>query len=429
MLTSYTDIPALLSALKSERFSGIIEIEFPEIEGILFIDMGEIINAEVKARADEKRMVETEAIQFILSLSHQKDGSLDIYQLLSEQVAIIANSLHHEIIFKELSTDFTRFDRLLLKLKDEKHDGFIEVFTKTRQPTGVLFLQEGEPIEMFTIPPSGPSIFGKKSIPTFVENTVKEGAFLNVYRSSNKMEKKEALKAPGPVYLSKEEGKTVKTEEAETVAKEEIKKDPVENEGERKVPSEENVFLLKEKEFEEKEIPMEKKKISEGGTGPFPPKKETSEIPLKDEANKVLKEEIPLVEEKDERKTLLLILEEILSKAERLVDGASQKGKFLSLFKKSLLERSNKYPFLDPFGGEFNYQDGTLLFSGDAENSELAEGVADCLKATLPKIGKELSKKKTLPLMLRLEIESALKRHQETVKRMGLEIAFSPFCQ
>jgi len=48
LLTSYTDFSALLSTLKSEGFSGIIEIEFPEIKGAVFIDSGDIINAELR---------------------------------------------------------------------------------------------------------------------------------------------------------------------------------------------------------------------------------------------------------------------------------------------------------------------------------------------------------------------------------------------
>lgn len=60
---------------------------------------------------------------------------------------------------------------------------------------------------------------------------------------------------------------------------------------------------------------------------------------------------------------------------------------------------------------------------------ELAEGVVDCLKVTLFQIEKELPKNKTLPLKLRLEIESALRPHGETLKRLGVEVAFSPFYQ
>ena len=54
--TAYTDFPALLSTLKTGDFSGIIEIEFPENKGVIFIDSGEIINAEAKIGADSKRI-------------------------------------------------------------------------------------------------------------------------------------------------------------------------------------------------------------------------------------------------------------------------------------------------------------------------------------------------------------------------------------
>jgi len=44
---------------------------------------------------------------------------------------------------------------------------------------------------MFTTPESGPSVFGRKSIPIFVENAIKQGAILDVYRSQGKILKKE----------------------------------------------------------------------------------------------------------------------------------------------------------------------------------------------------------------------------------------------
>src|SRR4030067_2438603 len=81
LMTSYTDLTALLSTLKSEGFSGTIEIEFPENKGVLFIDTGDLINAEAKVGKDSKRMIGPEAVQCLLILSNQKDGILNIYQL------------------------------------------------------------------------------------------------------------------------------------------------------------------------------------------------------------------------------------------------------------------------------------------------------------------------------------------------------------
>jgi hypothetical protein len=76
-----------------------------------------------------------------------------------------------------------------MKLREEKHNGFIEVLTKGNQPMGVLFLEEGEPVEMYTIPELGPSVFGRKSIPIFVESVTKEGAIFDVYRAQKKTPK------------------------------------------------------------------------------------------------------------------------------------------------------------------------------------------------------------------------------------------------
>jgi hypothetical protein len=330
LMTAYTDLSALLSTLKAESFSGTIEIEFPERRGILFIDSGEIINGEAKLDAGAKRLIGQEAIRTLLSFSNQKDGVLNIYQLSPEQVVILASSLHHEIVFKGLSTDFTRLDRLLLKLKEEKHTGFIEVFNKTQKPLGVLFFQDGEPVEMYTISDSGPSTFGRKSIPAFVESVIREGAILDIYRA----------------------------------------------EGKKSVPQPEQ---------------------------PLPPGK-----------GEGLKE-------------MIQIFEGVLSRAEKLVDGSSEKGTFRRIFKKSLIEKSEQYPFLDPFGGEFDYRDGMIQFTGDVKERVFSQGLGECLQNTLAYVEEELPKSKMLPLKLRAEIESSLESHRDTIKRLGLDSVIPSF--
>ncbi|OGQ12512.1 MAG: hypothetical protein A2026_21390 [Deltaproteobacteria bacterium RBG_19FT_COMBO_46_12] len=329
--TAYTDFPALLSTLKSGDFSGIIEIEFPESKGTLFVESGESLNAEAKIGADSKRMIGQEAIQTLMALSNQKEGVINIYRLSPERVAIVASNLQHEILFKGLSTDFTRLDRLLLKLREDKHNGFIEVLTKEHQAMGVLFLEGGEPVEMFTTPESGPSVFGRKSIPIFVENAIKQGAIFDVYRSQGKILKKE----------------------------------------------------IKEiKEIKEKKVPGR----AEG-----------------------LKELIP-------------ILQEVLSQAEKLVDGASRKkGLFHKLFKESLVEKSEEFTFLDPFAGEFDYREGAIQFTGEIGVKDFSKGIVECLVATLSLLEKELPKDKILPLKLKAGIESSLEQHGEALKRLGVE--------
>jgi hypothetical protein len=351
LLTAYTDVSALLSALKSEGFSGTVAIEFPEKEGTIFIDSGEVLNAEIREKSDAERKIGQEAIQAFLALSNQKNGVLNVYRLLPEQVALVVNHLQYEVLFKELSTDFTRLDRLLLKFKEDKHDGFIEVLTKEKKALGVLFVEGGEPVDMFTIDESGPSVFGRKSIPAFVENASKQGALLNVYKSYGKMFKKEKP-APG--------------------SKPVLQRKPA----------------VESKPFVESKPVVENKSPSRGKEG--------------------LRE-------------LITILQETLSTAERLVDGASRNGTFIITFKKSLIEKAEAFSFLDPFAGEFEYQDGVIRFSGEVGEKEFTKGILECLNTTLVLLGKEIPKNKMLPLKLAAEIRSSLELHNDTLERLGVK--------
>ena len=339
LLTAYTDVSALLSALKSEAFSGILEIEFPEKRGIIFIDSGEVLNAEINEKGGAGRTIGKEGIQAFLTSSNQKNGVLNVYRLLPEQVALITSHLQHEVLFKELSTDYTRLDRLFLKLKEDKHDGFVEVLTKEKKAIGVLFVEGGEPVEMFTLPESGPSVFGRKFIPAFLENVSKQGGvMLNVYKTRSQVSRKE-----------------------------------------RPVP--------------------ETKPVSEG--------------------NPTL-EHKPPVTGRNGLQEVIPILQETLSGAERLVDAASRNGIFIGAFKKCLIEKAETFSFLDPFAGEFEYQDGVIRFSGAVGEKEFTKGILECLNTTVILLEKELPKNKMLSLKLGVQIKSSLEQHSDTLKRLGL---------
>ncbi len=336
--TAYTDLSALVSTLKSEGFSGTIEIEFPQHKGTLFIGSGEIIDAEARVGAEVKRLAGQEAAQALLGLTGQKNGMISIYRLPRERVAIVARNLQNEIVFKGLSTDFTRLEGLLHKLREDKLRGFIEILTKENQPMGVLILEEGEPVEMYTQAESGPSVFGRKSIPIFVESVTKKGAVFNVYRIREKVSKKE---------------------------KEEV-------------------------------LPVS------------PP---TSQPKVEE-----LKEFVP-------------IFQDFLSRVEKWVDGVTQRGTFLKAFNRSRMEKSGEYFFLDPFSGEFNYQDGTIRFSGETSGKDFAKGILECLRASLPHLEKEFPKNRMFPLKLRAEIETSLEYHKDAMKVLGIDADLTTFFQ
>ncbi len=334
--TAYTDLSALVSTLKSEGFSGTIEIEFPQVKGTLFFGSGEIIDAEAREGVEARKLEAQEAPRVLLGLSGQKNGMVSIYRLPPERVAIVMKNLQNEIVFKGLSTDFTRFEGLLHKLREDKLSGFIEVSTKDNQPMGVLFLEDGEPVEMYTQPESGPSVFGRKSIPIFVETVTKQGAVFDVYRTRGGSPKKEGAPA----------------------------------------------------------------------------------IPLSRPQSKV-----------EEARELIPIFQDILSRVEKWVDGMTHRGTFLKAFNRARMEKSGDYFFLDPFSGEFSYQEGTIRFTGEISGKDFAKGILECLRSSLPHLEKEFPKNRMFPLKLRAEIESCLEYHKDGMKVLGIDSELASFFQ
>ncbi len=102
--TAYTDLTGLLVALRSEGFSGTVEISFPDLHGVVFVVSGEVVNAEVRKAKGSERTLGEEAVRALARLAHRKDGILNVYRLPPDRVSVAANSLESEILFKGLSS-------------------------------------------------------------------------------------------------------------------------------------------------------------------------------------------------------------------------------------------------------------------------------------------------------------------------------------
>ncbi|MCX8117740.1 MAG: hypothetical protein N3G78_07415 [Desulfobacterota bacterium] len=338
--TAYTDLVALLEALKLEDFCGTVELDFLETKGVLFIDSGEIINGQVQGRGETEVLTGKEAVKTLLTLSKRKDGVLNLHQLPAEKVALVANHLHQPLLFKELSTQFIRFDEFLQKMKEERHTGYIEVLTRDRQPMGVVFLEEGELIEMFITPKTGPSIFGSITLPAFIENATTLGALFNVYG------------VPGT---------SGKAEESARVTSEEGT--PNRNEGD--------------------------------GTGSQG--------------------------ERERLQDLLHLFQNFLSDAEKVVDSLTPKGTFKKLFKKARIDQAETFGFLDPFAGEFEYENGTIRFLGEVTREEFTKGLIEAFRSAMARLEKEVPKEKMVSLKLKAGIESFIVAHRDALVRLNLE--------
>ena len=179
--TSFTNVGELLLDLKANSFTGYVQISFWEYEGILFLDSGDIINAVEETEG--RRMTGQEAVSSIMSKVREKNGAISVYGLSGEMVTMLTSVVESEVVYKDLTTDFTRLDKLITKLQSEGLTGYVEVAMKDKQGAGIIFLHAGDPIESI-LSTNGDAISGADVLPRIVETASTLGAAFNVYRAA-----------------------------------------------------------------------------------------------------------------------------------------------------------------------------------------------------------------------------------------------------
>lgn len=363
--TEYTDVPDLLSTLTSNGFAGYVEIELPQQrKGAFLISKGRVLGAVAQLSQEVIMPFSQETMDELLNLSNKEVGALSIYKLSEAQIDAIVTKLSAEIVFKGLSTDFVKLDKFIQKLATEHHTGYIEVFSKTNKAMGTLFLNEGELVDLHI-----PSEFEDltlsepKAIPTFLEDVIREGGVFDVYRSL-------VDNIPSAEFISEDEiGARVDDHYALSVEAE-----PFQEETDNGIEANLDTGEDKYEEF------------NTNGRG-----------------------------------DALNALQEIVAKTEEFVDGFSREGIFLRAFKRALIERSDSYPFLDPFTDQFDYKQGKMVLDEEIKLDLFAAGFADSFNLTLSHLKREFPKNMNLSAHLKTELESQFKLYEDAMRRSGIQ--------
>ena len=114
-------------------------------------------------------------------------------------------------------------------------------------------------------------------------------------------------------------------------------------------------------------------------------------------------------------------MQEMLRQVEEMVDGlTNRKGSFRDDFKRAQVEKSEDYPFLDPFIAEFEYENGEIKFSGKLTIKEFVSGIRDCIELTLERVRTGVSKDE-LYERIRYVLKPTVEKYREKIKDLGLK--------
>ena len=131
--TSYLNLSNFINFLKNDLFTGYIQIKTSEKECLIFLDHGQVINT-FEILNNEYKFLSLEGI-----LSNINEGIVNVYRLPEETAPFWANLVTAEILYPNLSTDFTDLIRLLHKLKREEITGWAEIILSGNEKSFIYF--------------------------------------------------------------------------------------------------------------------------------------------------------------------------------------------------------------------------------------------------------------------------------------------------
>jgi hypothetical protein len=179
--TSFTNFGELLVDLKENSFTGVVEVSFWEYEGLLLLDNGNIINAVQEINGNV--ITGQEAVKSVTGKAKEKDGAISVFQQRGEMITMLASVAKSEILYGNLSIEFTSLEALITKLQNEDHTGYIEVTFESTSQKGYIFLLAGQVIEAL-FSGQGEDISKAAVLNQILTRSSTAGAILNVYQAA-----------------------------------------------------------------------------------------------------------------------------------------------------------------------------------------------------------------------------------------------------
>ena len=82
----------------------------------------------------------------------------------------------------------------------------------------------------------------------------------------------------------------------------------------------------------------------------------------------------------NEMRDMMQLMSQVVAAVERGMTVAGRGSSFPTALRAGLLAVTERYPFLDPFAAEFEYQDKEIVFVGTAQPAEFAAGLSEALR-------------------------------------------------
>ena len=460
LATSYVLVDALVADLCEGGFSGVVEIMLRDTDVRIVIARGKV-GAVIESRNSEandstpvlRSYLRTTVADLALA-SRRERGRVSIYGYNAHAATAIAERINGEPLYTRLSTEFADLEKMISKLSRERdRQWFIEVTTETGLAALVRIKEEG--CLVLTSREGGP--LGECETADMTDNPALRSLLDECYRAGGVFD----------VYFESATGGTTSPEgdglqSDSAVAQEHVSQAVMEAKAVFESLSVETAAPAQDDEdydlSDSGELPAPQygspsgeargsakmsaaATVTENSSPPFDlnalarninsrgEKSDSSDERRGPEAGDLLLVQDDLRatgllkrgSEPDRMAEVKRLMGEVTRTIEEATQSAEPRDGFSIHLRAGQLKIAERYPFLDPFGAEFEYLAGEIVFVGHASPGEFIEGLTEALKFAVEAAVKASAQPSRLRARIADELEWLLKRQKTEFEQQGLD--------
>jgi hypothetical protein len=442
LATSYVLVDALVADLCEGGFSGTVEVVLRDTDSFVIIaggDIAAVLEKDSRPATNGGSATYTRTtVENLAERSRRERGRLSIYSYSPLTASAIAGRLNAQSLYIGLSTEFTDLERMIWKLsREHDREWFIEI-NREDGTASLLHMREAQcgVINSRGATDSGPlDLSGHAALARVVDECTRVGGTFDVY-----------FKLAGVTVQTAAEKEHFKISEYAR-PNSEIGSEAVEPQlgvfedvQTSLTISDEPLSISAQEQFITDEdlthSPIQSLERLETGNNGADPNRNAD--------TKLFEEELPAAGSEEESRPsagLSLVRDELLPVAAdgedmneikrlmaeiaRVIEEAAQATGRPDSFSMSLragqIKIADRYPFLDPFAGEFEYLAGEIVFVGHAQGDEFVAGFAEALKIAVQEVARSTAYADRFCSYVIEDLNKLLTRERAEFERYGID--------
>ena len=436
LATSYVLIERLVEDLQEGGFSGLVEVVLSDTDNFVVLTGGRV-GAVIQQTGENFGLT---TLDELAQQARRERGRVAVSAYPRTTAAIVAGRMNAQPLYSGLSAEFTDTEKMIGKLvREVEREWFIEVNTESNL-NALIHLFEGRCEIISSVNEGDAATFeGKSALEALLRDCRRVRGTFDVFLAGT-----DESAAPAHRFAAFEVSAGVSSPIASTPVSEPLEPtfDSRQSEALRKLSVIESSInsSLEYESFEAVDLPVfERVDAPENAQIPTFPAPltfdvetspsddgtplETLTADLKSLVNgDLILQQDPLPNHGDlVTDDLKRLMAEIARTIEEAAQSVGRHDGFSMSLRASQLKVADRYRFLDPFGGEFEYLSGEIVFVGNTTAQEFVEGFSEALKLAIQSVTQSTAYPERFRAYVAEDLKKLLARNAAEFESFGLD--------